>query len=80
MAVRRVQQDPVIGRTPFVLLTEGAPRFPTAVGRCTVVFKPIERKAIYAIVADLIGPPARPPAPPPRRQRRPPNASGGRDR
>lgn len=78
MAVRQVQRDPIVGQTPFILLTEGAPRFPTPVGRCTVVFKPIERKALYAIVADLIGPPPAPPAPPPRRQRGPRDSGRGR--
>jgi CheY-like chemotaxis protein len=80
MAVRQVQRDPIVGQTPFILLSEGAPRFPTPVGRCTVVFKPIERKDLYAIVAGLIGPPPVPPTLPPRRARGPHNSSRGRNR
>jgi CheY-like chemotaxis protein len=79
-AVRQIQRDPEIGQTPFILLTEGAPRFPTPMGRCTLVFKPFERRALYGIVAELIGPPPVLPPQPPRRQRRPPDSFRGRNR
>jgi CheY-like chemotaxis protein len=69
LAIRRVQQDPVIGQTPMMVLSEGAPRLPTPVGRYSIVFNPIERKALYAIVAEIIGPPPPLPAPPQRRPR-----------
>ncbi len=61
LAIRQVRRDPVIGQTPFILLVEGAAHFPRSLGHCTVACRPIDRWALYAIIADLIGPPPAPP-------------------